>query len=251
MSLRLLCVCAHPDDECFAFGGALALAHAQGAETTVLCLTDGQAGSYRGTAESAAALGAMRQAEFAASCAVLGVAHHAMLGYQDGQLEHADFCAMAKLLVERVRTLRPQVVLTFGMDGAPNTHPDHTMVSAATTAAVHWAASPKRFPELGPTHTTQRLYHATSNFFLEGRPQPLPSPWTLTLDIRSVFVRKIEAMRAHTSQLPLLQQVFPVFEQHGQHEYYTLMATPDTIPMEPSTDLFAGVIEDARRGEPA
>ncbi len=41
--LKLLCVTAHPDDECFAFGGALALAARDGIETFVLCLTDGQA----------------------------------------------------------------------------------------------------------------------------------------------------------------------------------------------------------------
>jgi LmbE family N-acetylglucosaminyl deacetylase len=166
-----------------------------------------------------------------------------MLSYQDGQLEFADFSKLAGLLVERIRSLKPHVVLTFGMDGAPNTHPDHTMVSAATTAAVHWAASPKRYKDLGPVHLTQRLFHQTENFFLEGRPQPLPAPWTLTLDIRSVFETKIEAFRAHSTQVPLLDQILPVFREHGQKEFYTLMATPHTQAAEQTTDMFEGIVE--------
>jgi LmbE family N-acetylglucosaminyl deacetylase len=241
MSLRLLCIFAHPDDECFAFGGALALAADRGVEVTAVCLTDGQAGSYRGAATSSDELGRLRRSEFAASCRILGVQHHEVLDYQDGQLEHADFSTLAGLIVERIRSLRPHVVLTFGMDGAPNTHPDHTVVSAATTAAVHWAASPKRYPELGPVHMTPRLYHQTQNFFLEGRPQPLPAPWTLKLDIRPVFERKIVAFRAHTTQSPLFDQVLPVFEEHGQEEFYTLMATPYAQPAELANDMFAGL----------
>ena len=50
MGLKLMCVVAHPDDECFAFGGALALAADTGIETYVVCLTDGQAATNRGDA---------------------------------------------------------------------------------------------------------------------------------------------------------------------------------------------------------
>jgi LmbE family N-acetylglucosaminyl deacetylase len=84
---KLLCVVAHPDDECFAFGGALALAADAGVETSVVCFTDGQAATNRGAAASAAELGAMRRAEFAASCRILGVTHHELLDYQDAQLD--------------------------------------------------------------------------------------------------------------------------------------------------------------------
>ena len=52
MGLRLLCITAHPDDECFAFGGALALAAGRGVEVSVICLTDGQAATHRGAAGS-------------------------------------------------------------------------------------------------------------------------------------------------------------------------------------------------------
>ena len=167
MGLRLLCVVAHPDDECFAFGGALALAADQGVET--------------------------------------------------------------------------HVVLTFASDGAVNTHADHTMVSAFTCAAFHWAASPKRFPEAGPDHRADRLFLLSTSFFMEGRPAPLPAPWTVTLDVRSVMERKHEAFTRHASQAPLVAQTKAMFEQFGQYEHYLLAAVRDPQPAKPMTSFFEGL----------
>ena len=160
-----MCVVAHPDDECFAFGGALALAADRGVETYVVCLTDGQAAKNRGAAASGAELGEMRRAEFAASCKVLGVTHHELLDYQDGRLEFLEFSQVAAGLVERMRQFRPNVVLTFGGDGGMNTHADHMMVSSLTTAAFHWCGQARRFPELAAVHQPDRLFYVTTNFF--------------------------------------------------------------------------------------
>jgi len=241
LGLRLLCVTAHPDDECFAFGGALALAADQGIETHVICLTDGQAASNRGAAESAAELGQMRRAEFSASCKVLGVTHCELWDFQDAQLEFADFSRTAGRLVAKIREFKPDVVLTFGSDGAVNTHPDHSMVSAFASSAFHWAASQKRYPELGPVHHAQRLFHLTTSFFLEGRPAPITAPWTATLDIRSVMARKHEAFRQHTSQAPLMEQTKELFEKLGHTEHYLLVASSQVGPARPTTSLFEGI----------
>src|SRR5271156_1518529 len=121
MSLRLFCVFAHPDDECFAFGGALALAADRGVEIQALCLTKGTAGSYRAGAKSDEELGQMRAEEFAASCKILGIAHHELLDFQDGQLEHSPLATLVEPILRRMRSFQPHVVLTFGMDGAANT----------------------------------------------------------------------------------------------------------------------------------
>src|SRR3978361_1416543 len=102
MSLKMMCVVAHPDDECFAFGGALALAADRGVETYVLCLTAGQAASYRGDAAPAEELGKIRRAELAAACKVLGVTHNEVMDYQDGRMEFVDFSRTAGRLVERI-----------------------------------------------------------------------------------------------------------------------------------------------------
>jgi LmbE family N-acetylglucosaminyl deacetylase len=238
---RLLCVIAHPDDECFAFGGALALASNAGVETSVICFTDGQAANNRGTATSAAELGAMRRAELAASCKILGVSQHELLDYQDGQLEFANFSEAAGKLVERIRTFQPQVVLTFGGDGGMNTHPDHVMVSAMTTAGFHWAGQAKRFPSLGQPFAPQRLYYVTTNWFLPDRKPPLPAPWTVTLDIRAVQARKAEAFRAHTSQAPLAEKTKELFAKYGGVEFYALAASPEPQAARQTTGLSAGL----------
>jgi LmbE family N-acetylglucosaminyl deacetylase len=242
--LRLLCITAHPDDECFAFGGALALAAQRGVETSILCLTDGSAGSYRGTATSPCELGQLRRSEFAASCDILGVHHHEVLDYQDGQLEFASYSTLAGDLVRRIRTLRPHVILTFGGDGALNTHADHTVTSSVATAAFHWSGSPKRFPTLGDLHTPQRLFYLTTDFFVDGRLRNIPAPWTHTLDVASVLPQRMKAMRAHTTQAPLMERAGPlIFAQHGNTENYALAASPTPQPATQSTDLFEGVTE--------
>ena len=241
--MKLLCVVAHPDDECFAFGGALALAANRGVEVSVVCLTDGQAASNRGDAASGEELGRMRRAEFAASCKVLGVQHYELLDYQDAQLEFADFSVAAGCIVAKIRSFQPNVVMTFNMDGALNTHPDHTMVSAFTTAAFHWAASEKRYPRLGPTHHADRLFVLSANFFLPDKPPPMPIPWTCTLDIREFEARKQEAFRQHTSQAPLMERTRELFAQFGHSELYTLIASRDPQAACQITDMFEGLTE--------
>jgi LmbE family N-acetylglucosaminyl deacetylase len=241
LSHKLLTIFAHPDDECFAFGGALALAADSGVEISAICLTSGTAGSYRGNTSTNEELGQLRREEFAASCAILGIQHHEVWDYIDGQLEFANFSELAGKLVARVRSFQPDVVLTFGPDGALNTHPDHTIVSAATTAAFHWANHPKRYPTLGPLFTPQRLYYVTTSYFLPNRHAPSPIPWTVTVDIRSVFDRKQAAFAAHTTQAPLMHQTEPIFREFGQQEHYTLIASTTPQPATQSTSLFEGL----------
>ena len=243
MPLRLLCISAHPDDECFGFGGALALYASRGVETSVLCLTDGQAATNRGDATSAKQLGQTRRAEFEASCKVLGVTNYQVLDYHDGKLECESLEALAGVLVAHIRRLRPHVVITFGLDGGVNTHPDHTAVATATSAAFHWAGSPRRYITTGDLWQPQHLYHLTTDFFFPDRPCPLPAPWTHTLDISSVFDKKKEAFAQHKSQAPLMAIAIPLFEKHGAEERCALAAAFAPQPARQSTDLFEGVAE--------
>ena len=244
MALRLLCITAHPDDECFAFGGALALAAQRGVETSLICITDGSAGSYHGTAKTTMELGQLRRAELAASCKLLGIRNHEVLDYNDGQLEFASFSDLSGDLVQRIRVLRPHVIITFGGDGAINTHADHTVTSSVATAAFHWAGSPKRYPTLGELYTPQRLYYLTTDFFVEGRLRHIPAPWTHTLDVASVLPLRLEAMKAHATQAPLMERAGPlIFAKHGHTEHYALAAAPLPQPATQSTDLFEGVTE--------
>jgi LmbE family N-acetylglucosaminyl deacetylase len=241
VGLKLMCVTAHPDDECFAFGGALALAADQGIETYVICLTDGQAAASRGEAPTAAALGAIRREEFRRSCEVLGVTQHELMDYHDARLEFTEFFPAAGQLVERIRRFRPDVVITFGGDGGQNNHADHMMTSMLTTSAFHWSWQEKRYPDAGDPHKAQRLFHVTANFHMPDREPSMTMPWTVTLDIRSVRARKTEAFRQHVSQAPLMARTKEFFEQYGAEEFYALVATANPQPARQETDLFAGL----------
>lgn len=244
MKKRLMCVVAHPDDECVAFGGALALYAKQGVEVYILCLTDGQAATNRGEAMTPAELGQMRRKEFAASCQVLGASRYELLDYQDGQLEFQNVSEIAALLVERMRSWQPHVVVTFGLDGAVNTHPDHATVGSITSMAFQWSARPKRYPEQLEKGlslwTPQKLYHQTSAYKLAGRPHLSPTPWSAELDTSSVAEIKLRAFQQHVSQLPIMQNFGP-WEERNNKEHFLLVAStePRQVPIE--DDLFAGV----------
>jgi LmbE family N-acetylglucosaminyl deacetylase len=132
---RILGLFAHPDDEAFCMGGVLARYVSEGAEAMVVSITKGQAGQIRDPGlATRRTLGDVRAKELEAACAVLGVQSVRCLDYQDGTL--ADL-APGVVVGEAMAVLdefRPDVVVTFGDDGAYG-HPDHVTVSRATKEA--------------------------------------------------------------------------------------------------------------------
>jgi LmbE family N-acetylglucosaminyl deacetylase len=248
---RLLCVTAHPDDESGAFGGALLLTHQAGVETSVLCLTDGQAAHFRGDAGGAEELGRMRRAEMDAACAVLGVTRHEVLHYPDGELARQNFLEMVRTVVERMRRWRPQVVLTFGGDGNVNLHRDHTMISAVTTAAFHWAGRPEMVPDQAGlrTYAPQKLYYASTPFVsVRDKPEltqvAATIPWSLTLELGPLSERKMEAFRKHHTQQGVLQRVGEHVREAMRVERYLLAARRGLAAVTADRDLFAGIPRD-------
>lgn len=144
---RIMAVLAHPDDETLGTGGALAHYARQGADVSVVTATRGQAGRYRGLRPGApghpgpAALADIREAELRAAGAVLGVRDVINLGFDDSQLDRVDPHSAIAVIVEQLRRLRPEVVITFAPDGAYG-HPDHIAISQFTAAAIVAAADP-------------------------------------------------------------------------------------------------------------
>src|SRR5829696_4875919 len=120
----LLAIVPHPDDEAYSMGGTLALAAARGDEVHLLCVTRGQFGRADRDAASPEAVAAVRSAELAASCRVLGVRPPIFLDYRDGALDRVDLAEAAGAIVRVIRFLRPDVVLSLGADGVYG-HPDH------------------------------------------------------------------------------------------------------------------------------
>ena len=249
MPLRLLCITAHPDDESGAFGGALLMAHGAGAETNLLCLTDGQAAHYRGGVEDNAELGRQRRAELAAACKLLGVTRHEVLHYPDAELLHQDFYKLTSDITARIRTMRPQVILTFGGDGSVNLHRDHTIVSAATTAAFHWAGRVEHFPEQRlASYAPQKLYYSSTPFVtVRNHPELSESPtvpYSLTLNLGELAERKMEAFAKHSSQAGVLERVKDIVNKYLATERYLLAAARGRISVSDDAGLFAGIISD-------
>jgi LmbE family N-acetylglucosaminyl deacetylase len=244
-----MCITAHPDDESGGFGGALLLAHAAGAETSVVCLTEGQAATYRGTAQSGEELAQIRRAEFAAASKVLRVSNSEILNYPDGQLHAVSFQELTSVLIERIRARRPQVVLTFGTEGGVNMHRDHIVASLAATAAFQFAGRDNPYPETdSEPYTPQKLYYVCSPFFAPANPSlsetVARTPASLTLELGAWRQTKLEAFLKHETQASVLDRVRKAFDEHGGRERYLLIASRAARPLAEDDGLFSGVIED-------
>jgi LmbE family N-acetylglucosaminyl deacetylase len=159
--LRLMCVLAHPDDESIALGGTLARYAAEGIETFLVVATRGEVGWGGAPADypGPLALGRIREAELRRAAAALGLREATFLDHFDGSLAGIDPAGPIAEIVAEVRRVRPDVVVTFGPDGAYG-HPDHIAVSQWTTAAVLCAADPSYDPPGGAApHRVAKLYH--------------------------------------------------------------------------------------------
>ncbi|HEX6496690.1 MAG TPA: PIG-L family deacetylase [Acidobacteriaceae bacterium] len=250
MALRLMCVTAHPDDESGGFGGALLMAHARAADTTVICLTEGRAASNRGETRSDDELAAARLAELDLSCAILGVTRHEVWKYPDGALIQANLFEITTRLVERMRQLRPHIVLTFGADGGPNLHRDHTVAGFAATAAFQWSGRSNFAPEQLATGLAiwapQKLYYESTNFtvskFKEEAAVAPRTPASIELDLGVLQEMKRRAIEAHDTQ-GVMSRAAEVFEKYGHKERYLLASARRPERFEHETDIFFGIEE--------
>ena len=131
----LLAVFAHPDDETFRCGGLLALLARCGVQVYIITATRGEAGSCGEpqicTTEELAEL---RERELICACNVLGIRPPILLNYPDGKLDEVDQEEAVARIEEVIRELRPQILLTWPVDGLSD-HPDHIAVSRWVTKA--------------------------------------------------------------------------------------------------------------------
>lgn len=218
---RLAAIFAHPDDETFATGGTLAKYAAEGVRCSLYCATDGDAGRSSGIpVSSRAALGALRRSELHAACALLGVGTVTCGGHPDGALAATDPDLVLGEIVHLLRRERPEVVLTFGPEGAPTMHGDHRAISRLATAAVLLAGTATAFAEqladgLQP-HRAPRLCYVTWPPPAAGAQYPTEGqPLQISVTVRPWHEQKRAAFLAHRTQL-----------QH--HDSFERSAMPDT-----------------------
>jgi LmbE family N-acetylglucosaminyl deacetylase len=195
MKHTLLAVFAHPDDETFRPGGMLALLARQGVRIEVLTFTRGEAGS-RGDPPlcTPAELPTVREGELRAACTVLGLLPPRLLDYADGRLQEADPETMITHILSIVNVIRPQVLLSFGLDGLSG-HPDHIAVG-------QWAA--EAFRRAGDATALYTLAVPRSLAETLNMRQVCAVPdeaIALTVDVSAAWDIKLAAMHCHATQI--------------------------------------------------
>ncbi|AXH89014.1 N-acetyl-1-D-myo-inositol-2-amino-2-deoxy-alpha-D-glucopyranoside deacetylase [Micromonospora aurantiaca] len=290
---RLLLVHAHPDDESIGTGATMAHYAATGAHVTLVTCTLGEEGEIHvpalaqlGAAE-ADQLGGYRIGELAAACAALGVTDHRFLGgagrYRDSGMmglatnEHprafwqADLDTAAGYLVEVIREVRPQVLVTYDPDGFYG-HPDHIQahrvamraveLAAAegiAPAKVYWTAMPRSVLDAGLETFTE----SSDNPFagIESADElPFGTPdaeIAARIDGTDQHAAKEAAMRAHATQIPANSWLYSIAGNFGGEfmgvEYFTLAVGekgPGAGPYGWEDDLFAGIALDGTQRSP-
>src|SRR5438045_2073998 len=158
--LKLLAVLAHPDDESLGFGGTLAKYAAEGIETYLVTATRGERGRFGAEGRNAdpAEVGRVREAELRAAAAVLGINEVSVLSFADGAVDQVQAMIAIQAIAEHIRRVRPQVIVTFGPEGAYG-HPDHIAISQFTTAAIVCAGDADYRSGLFPAHRVAKLYY--------------------------------------------------------------------------------------------
>ncbi|MQY05656.1 mycothiol conjugate amidase Mca [Actinomadura macrotermitis] len=168
MTLRLLSVHAHPDDESSKGAATLAKYAAEGADVMVATCTGGERGSVLNPALDRPGvlenLAAIRRAEMAAARELLGVRQR-FLGFVDSGMDEPlpegcfaaqDVAEAARPLVALIREFRPHVVVTYDESGG-YPHPDHVMTHRVTVEAFDAAGDPARYP--GEPWRPLKLYY--------------------------------------------------------------------------------------------
>ena len=267
----MLGVLAHPDDESLGFGGTFARYAAEGVETYLVTATRGERGRFGPSGERGepVEVGRVREMELHSASAVLGIREVSILGFPDGGVDQVAPGGAVAAVVEHIRRIRPDVIVTFGPEGAYG-HPDHIAVSQVTTAAVVCAADckyrgndPSRMASL-PPHRAAKLHYLAwgKNKWdayqaalrkltsmvdgVERQAHPWPD-WAITtqLDTSAVWRTVWEAVCCHRTQMSIYQRLGDLTEQQqialwGSQEFYRAYTSVNG-GRQRETDLFEGL----------
>ncbi len=187
---------AHPDDIEFSAAGTVARWTKEGCEVIYVVITDGNVGSHE-EGMTSVRVAEVRRAEQEAAAKVAGAKQCIFLGYLDGLLQPT--LELRKDLVRLIRRHKPEVVIcgdptVYFPNNTRINHPDHRAAATAAIDAVFPAAEmPLLYPELEADGLTPHRvdYVMISN----------PADATFYVDISETIDAKLEALRAHDSQL--------------------------------------------------
>jgi N-acetyl-1-D-myo-inositol-2-amino-2-deoxy-alpha-D-glucopyranoside deacetylase len=185
MEHSLMAIYAHPDDEAFGTGGTIARYASEGVKVYLVSATRGEVGEISDPSlATPETLGCVREDELRCAAETMGVTQLVFLDYRDsgmaGTPENQDPRAFVNaqaeevvpLLVSLIRSVRPEVIVTFEPNGGYG-HPDHIAIHKHTVAAFRAAADPTCSPELGAPWQAKRLFYTAipHSFFEDMRQQ--------------------------------------------------------------------------------
>ncbi len=284
---RLLLVHAHPDDESIATGATMAKYAAEGAGVTLVTCTLGELGEVippelgHLAADKDDTLGEYRIGELAAACAELGVADHRFLGgagrWRDSGMMgeatnddprcfwRADLDEAAAPLLEIIREVRPQVMVSYDANGFYG-HPDHIQAHRVAMRAFGQAGGlvSKIYANTVPKSVLVRMVEQmrggapgdhpaggvrfTQVQSADELPFGVPDDVVTTeIDATAYLDRKLEAMRAHATQIAVDSPFYALSNNLGVRalgvEYFILLAGQrgPAGPGGREEDLFAGI----------
>jgi N-acetyl-1-D-myo-inositol-2-amino-2-deoxy-alpha-D-glucopyranoside deacetylase len=300
MEQRMLLVHAHPDDESINHGATMAKYVARGTKVTLVTCTLGEEGEVlvpgleHLASDQQDKLGEHRIGELAAAMKELGVTDHRFLGgagrYRDsgmvwheaghaivgeevkeGTFWRADLLEAASLLVEVIREVRPQVLVTYDQFGNYG-HPDHIQAHRVAMYAAQLASARSYREDLGEAWEIDKIYWAamSENRMREGLRKIRQAGDTTTfegmdpdadlgfwvtpdrlldcvVDANDFVEAKLAAMRAHATQIAVDGPFFALSNNVGNevwgHEYYRLVKGQKGSVNQDGleTDLFAGL----------
>ncbi len=300
MDQRMLLVHAHPDDETINQGATMAAYVARGTGVTLVTCTLGEEGEVlvpeleHLAPDRDDALGQHRIGELAQAMRELGVTDHRFLGgtgrYRDsgmvwheeghamagaevkeGTFWRADLLEASNHLIEVIREVRPQVLVTYDEFGGYG-HPDHIQAHRVATYAAALAAIPSYRLDLGTAWDIAKIYWGamaesrmreglrflrdsgdTTTFEGMEPDGPLPSFVTPDEHLSAVVEAndfadaKIAAMKAHATQITVDGPFFAFSNNLGNQvwgsEFYRLVKGVQGPVNEDGleTDLFAGL----------
>lgn len=189
-ALDMLAVMAHPDDAELLCGGALIKAVDAGRRVGILDLTAGEMGSS-GSRE-------IRAREARSAAEIMGLTTRRCAGLPDARLQNDE--ATRRVVIQHLRDLRPQVVVTHWKAGR---HRDHRICSELVRDAC-FLAGLKKLTADGEPFRPRKLVYAVG--FREDVHPP-----SFVVDVTEQMDRKMSAVAAYESQFASVHQAGEVF----------------------------------------
>jgi LmbE family N-acetylglucosaminyl deacetylase len=173
----------------------LALLAARGVRVTLLTATRGEAGDCGDPPLCRPEeLPAMREGELNCACAVMGIEPPRILDYQDGHLSEVDPEQLTARILQAIREVHPQVMLSFGPDGLSG-HPDHVTIGRCAAEAF------RRAEQVAALYTVAMPRSLAERLGID-RVRPVPDETiALAVDVSPAWETKLAAIRCHTTQL--------------------------------------------------